>query len=467
MREMRLTSPQTDSKVALAGVLAPAATLPVEVPQQRVQDDTQDVFPAPRFAFDVALVGLGYVGLPTALAFHAAGRSVLGLDVSSARRAAIFSQAVDLLPSDRERLAASLASDSGFDVTGDVQRLREAAAIIIAVPTPIDEHLLPDLSILRSACADVVANAVAGQVIILTSTTYVGSTFDLVVGPLEARGFAVGSDIHVAFSPERIDPGNDRFAHEDVPRVVGGVTPECSRRTAEIVGTYANKVHEVSSPKAAEMTKLWENTFRAVNIAFANEMAEASKELELDVREVIEAAATKPFGFMPFFPGPGVGGHCIPCDPHYLLWQLRGSRSATPVVQQAMSAIAARPHRVVDRTREVLSQHGLGISGARVLVLGVAYKPDVEDVRESPALEIMSELRRFGAEVVFHDPVVLEIQGHDGSAEHSVDLDAVDNADIVLVHTLHSSVDHAITSRARLVLDATYRLPAASNRFVL
>jgi len=274
-----------------------AADLPPEAVLQ-----LSEVFkPRSTFRFDVACVGLGYVGLPTALAFHAARSRVLGFDACAERLAVIAAKRVDLLDSDQARLDHALGGDA-FTLTDDPGLLAEAQAVIIAVPTPVDEYQLPDLAILRSACASVVANAVLGQIIILTSTSYVGSTQEMLVAPLAARGFTIGEDIHVAFSPERIDPGNDRHAHEDVARVVGGATPECARAAMAVLGAYAVNLHAVSSTKVAEMTKLFENTFRAVNIALANELAEISRAFQIDVAEVITAAATKPFGFMAFMP---------------------------------------------------------------------------------------------------------------------------------------------------------------------
>jgi nucleotide sugar dehydrogenase len=271
--------------------------------------------------------------------------------------------------------------------------------------------------------------------------------------------------VFVAFSPERIDPGNDRYTHEVVPRVVGGATPQCTAAAAKVLAHCTRNVHEVSSTGAAELTKLFENTFRAVNIALANEMAEVGRTLGLDIMEVIKAAATKPYGFMPFFPGPGAGGHCIPCDPHYLLWQLREKRLQTPVVTEAMAAIAGRPRRVVDRVREVLSDAGLGLAGARVLVLGVTYKPDVEDVRESPALEIMTSLLASGATVDYHDPHVPELRVGD-QVLRSADPVAV-TTDLVIVHTRHRAMDLGWLPEDRLVLDTTYRLPGQIRRVVL
>jgi nucleotide sugar dehydrogenase len=420
----------------------------------------------PAFEYDIAIVGLGYVGLPTALAFHAAGSRVLGVDVSERRLTTIREERADLLDSDRERLATAL-TDGEFAMTSDVAGLRRAAAVIVCVPTPVDHHLLPDLSILRGACAAVVEAAVPGQVLVLTSTTYVGTTKDMLTEPLTRRGFHVGTDIFVAFSPERIDPGNDRHAHEDVPRVLGGVTPDCSARAEIVLKSYARNVHIVPSTDAAEMTKLVENTFRAVNIALANEFAEICQVMGMEVMDVIDAAATKPYGFMPFFPGPGVGGHCIPCDPHYLLWQLRKERLSTPVIEQAMTAIAARPHRVVDRVRETLSDAGKGLHGARVLVVGVAYKPDVEDLRESPALEIMSGLIGQGATVAYSDPFFQTVTLADGTTLIGVDDPASFGAEIVLVHTAHKSADHSWLTEHPLVLDATYRMDDIPSRVLL
>lgn len=420
--------------------------------------------------FDIAVVGLGYVGLPTALAFHAAHRRVLGVDVSERRLGVIRARRADLLASDRERLDSALADEEaggGFAITTQLAMLSRAAAVIVCVPTPVDQFLVPDLTMLRAACATVVENAVPGQVLVLTSTTYVGSTRDLLISPLSARGFRVGTDIFVAFSPERIDPGNDRHAHEDVPRVLGGVTARCAEQAGAVLRGYARRVHVVGSAEAAEMTKLLENTFRAVNIALANEFADICRTMDMDVMDVIDAAATKPYGFMAFYPGPGVGGHCIPCDPHYLLWQLRRTRLATPVIEQAMAEIAARPTRVVARIRETLSSAGRGLPGARVLVVGIAYKPDVEDLRESPALEIMAGLLAAGAVVAYHDPYFPSAMLGDGSTLIGVGDPAGFDADLVLIHTAHASVEMSWITRHPLVLDATYRMTGVPSRVAL
>jgi UDP-N-acetyl-D-glucosamine dehydrogenase len=415
------------------------------------------------FSFDVAIVGLGYVGLPTALSFIAAGKSVVGVDVSQNRLAAIREERVDLLSSDRERLSRALAEES-LALSGSMDALAMAETVIICVPTPVDHHLVPDLMAVAGACASVVEHAVAGQVIILTSTTYVGTTRDLLVGPLAARGFTMGQDICVAFSPERIDPGNADVSQEAVPRVVGGVTPRCGARAGAVISGYAQKVHMVSSPEAAELTKLYENTFRAVNIALANELADISRALNVEIMEVIEAAKTKPYGFMAFQPGPGVGGHCIPCDPHYLLWQLKTSRTSAPLVEQAMTSIASRPRQVVDRARELLSEGARSLRGAEILFVGVAYKPGVADCRESPALEIIERLIAGGAHVTYVDAMVPEVRLADGTMLYAVDVPPDTAADLVILNTVHPGIDHSWVAEHPHILDATYRFATAPHR---
>jgi UDP-N-acetyl-D-glucosamine dehydrogenase len=422
--------------------------------------------PLVTFDFDVAIVGLGYVGLPTALALHTAGTRVLGLDVSERRLAAIQNGEADLLESDRERLTTALL-DRDFRITSDRRLLRDAAAVVICVPTPIDEYQTPDLGILAAACAMVVESAVVGQLIMLTSTTYAGCTRDMLVIPLEKRGLTVGRDIFVSFSPERIDPGNARFDHEDVPRVLGGATLACRAAAAALLGRYAHNLHPVSSLEAAEMTKLLENTFRAVNIALANEFAEACLALDLPVVEIIEAAATKPYGFMPFYPGAGVGGHCIPCDPHYLLWQLRKQHINLPVIENAMSEIASRPRRVVERVRQTLADHSQSLFGARILVVGVSYKPDVADLRESPALEILRLLHNLGAQISYCDPYFETLVLHDGTELTGVKDPGASNHDLVLVHTNHTGFDWSWLAPETTVLDTTYKATAIPNRIVL
>jgi nucleotide sugar dehydrogenase len=418
------------------------------------------------FEFDVAIVGLGYVGLPTALAYHGSNSRVLALDVSERRIDVIRAQQADLLEMDQARLSIAL-DHPGFVLSTNPDDLSRAAAVIVCVPTPVDEHLIPDLSILKAATAMVVDHAVTGQVLMLTSTSYVGCTDDLLVKPLIERGFTIGSDVFVAFSAERIDPGNASFDHDEVPRVVGGATAECEEEATKLLLRYVTNVHRVRSLAAAEMTKLLENTFRAVNIALANEFADICRSLDLNPADVVDAAATKPYGFMPFLAGPGVGGHCIPCDPHYLLWQLRKQRVAAPMITQAMVEIAARPTRVVDRVQEVLSGAGAGITGTRVLVIGISYKPDVADLRESPALEILDGLIERGATVAFVDDHFDGVTLPSGTRLTAVTDPAAFDAEIVVLHTRHHDADLSWIEPHQLVLDTTYRGVDVPQRVIL
>ncbi|MGW2821178.1 nucleotide sugar dehydrogenase [Streptomyces sp. NPDC001443] len=413
----------------------------------------------------VAVVGLGYVGLPTALGLLAAGTEVIGLDVSAERLTGIRNGDVDLLPSDLERLER-FNGDPRFTLTDDPAALAGARTVLVCVPTPVDRHLAPDLRALTAAAATVVEHAVPGQLLMLTSTTYVGTTRDLLTEPLTERGFTVGEDIFVAFSPERIDPGNAKHTQDTTPRVVGGDGQETIDRAVAVLSRTASSVYVLPSPEAAEMTKLWENTFRAVNIALANEFADNCRVLGLDPIPVIEAAATKPFGFMPFYPGPGVGGHCIPCDPHYLLWQLRAERVTSPLVEAAMNGIAGRPHHVVRRVREALGERGKPLTGARILIVGMAYKPGVEDLRESPALEIFEELAHEGAQVRFTDSMVRAARLA-GGIQESLIAPQDHEWDLVLVHTVHPNADLAWLNGRNDVLDATYRLDGVEGKETL
>jgi nucleotide sugar dehydrogenase len=425
--------------------------------------------PAPRRATakpTVAVVGLGYVGLPTGLALSTAGYGVIGIDTSKARLDAIERGTVDLLPSDHERLASAL-DEPAFELTGDGAAVADADVVMICVPTPVDDHLRPDLRILRRACAKVVDNVRDGQSIVLTSTSYVGTTRELLVNPLQDRGFRIGEDVFVAFSPERIDPGNTTHPQETVPRVLGGTTPACAERAAAVFAEIAAEVHVVSSPEAAELTKLYENTFRAVNIAFAYELAEVSRACGLDPMEVIEAAATKPYGFMPFYPGAGVGGHCIPCDPHYLLASLAALQVDAPFVRRGMQAIADRPGQVARRVRQVLVEAAGRAPGSRVLVVGAAYKKNLQDVRESPAVEIIAELRNGGVAVDYHDPLLPSLTLPDGLTLLSVAQPATQDYDLVVLATLHDDHDYSWLDACARVLDCTYRTPVAGQRYLI
>ncbi|HEU0086501.1 MAG TPA: nucleotide sugar dehydrogenase [Pseudonocardiaceae bacterium] len=444
-----LQPPERTLRPPARAIFAPAAATTLDA-QHQARDLT------------VAVVGLGYVGLPTAIAFAESGCAVVGYDTSEERLTAIKAAAVDILPADHARLSRHLGSTS-FTLTTNPAMLASADAVMICVPTPIDLYLVPDLSALTAACQTATRYAAPGQVIILTSTTYVGCTRRLVVKPLTARGMRIGENIFVAFSPERLDPGNATPSHELIPRVIGGVTEECRRRAVEVLVRITTLPHTVSSPESAEMTKLLENTFRAVNIALANEFADVCGELHLDIVEIIEAAATKPYGYMPFYPGPGVGGHCIPCDPHYLLWQLRARRARLPVTETAMMSIAIRPRYIVARVRDILGESGHRVSGARVLLTGVSYKPGIADLRASPALEIMTELRDAGATVAYFDPHVPSVRLADQELT-SVPRPNPSHYDIAVVHTLHPDVDYGWLAQFPVVLDATYRAAHLPSR---
>ncbi|MFC0582272.1 nucleotide sugar dehydrogenase [Micrococcoides hystricis] len=410
---------------------------------------------SPRFDFDIAIVGLGYVGLPTALAHVHSGKRILGFEASSARVQAIKNHEVDLLPSDQQRLTEALEGEN-FELTLDPALLATAESVVICVPTPIDENAIPDLSILRSACETVVNHAVPGQILIATSTTYAGCTQDFLVKPLQDRGFTVGKNIFVAFSPERINPGVADFAIEDVPRVVGGFDQACQEKAAEVVGGYGGSIHAVDSLEVAEMSKLMENTFRAVNIAMANEFAEACRVLGLSVQDVIEAADSKPFGFMKFMPGPGVGGHCIPCDPHYLLWRMRKEHVRLPVIEQAMNSIAQRPTAAVERCGQLLAERGIALKDANVVVVGLSYKPDVADLRESPALQIMERLSSLAGRTTYVDRFFPDQVINNGREFVHFHEPVHGTPDLVFLNTVHRGTDLSWIPESAVVLDATY-----------
>jgi UDP-N-acetyl-D-glucosamine dehydrogenase len=414
----------------------------------------------------VAVVGLGYVGLPTALALLNGASLISGYDISADRIRAIEAGDVDLSDLDRARLATA-RGDESFQLTTEAAVLTGADAVIICVPTPVDEHHVPDLRALRSACQTVVAHAHPKQTIILTSTSFVGTTRQLLVEPLAERGLTVGTDVYVAFSPERIDPGNPDHLQRETPRVVGGVTNSCSLHGARVIGQLTDSVYLVSSPEAAELTKLYENIFRAVTLALANEVSDVCGTLGLDPIEVTLAAATKPYGFLAPFPGPGVGGHCIPCDPHYLLWQLRGANRPTPLIETAMHSIHARPARVVDRAAEVLEGNGHSLVGAKVIVVGVSYKAGVSDVRESPAIPIIDGLAQRGAEVAYHDPLVPVVQTPQGRTLSNVEAPAGSGWELAIIQVVHPDADYSWVEDCPRVLDATYLFDGAADRNVV
>ena len=405
------------------------------------------------------VVGLGYVGLPLAVEMGKAGLRVLGFEVSP--------RVVDLIAKGGSHIKDVAASDvaalvrSGkLQATLDSTRLAECDVISICVPTPLGKTKDPDMSFVVSA-SEAVADAIRpGQIIVLESTTYPGTTRELLLPLFEKRGLTVGEDFYLCFSPERVDPGNTRWHTKNTPKVLGGVTERCSRLGKRVYELFIDRVVPVSSPEAAELTKLLENTFRMINIGLVNEMAVICDKLGVDVWEVIDAAATKPFGFMKFTPGPGLGGHCIPLDPHYLAWKMRTLHYKTRMIERAGDINTEMPAFWVGKTQDALNAAGKALKGSRVLVLGVAYKKDIDDLRESPALEILDLLSQKGVDVRYHDPFVPEIvdDGHTpaGAVGRSVELtdDELREADAVLIVTDHSVVDYdRVVRLAAVVID--------------
>jgi len=410
------------------------------------------------------VVGLGYVGLPLVIEFVRAGYKVIGFDVSQ--------KVVDLLNDGRSHIKdvpASVVADavrSGkFVATTDLTRLREPDAISICVPTPLSKTKDPDVSYVLAA-TDAVKQALRrGQLVVLESTTYPGTTRELMLPALEATGLKVGEDFFLAFSPERVDPGNPKWNTHNTPKVVGGITPACLQVAAALYQPAIEKLVPVSSTEAAELVKILENTFRSVNIGLVNEMAIVCDKLGVDVWEVIEAAATKPFGFMKFTPGPGVGGHCIPLDPHYLAWKMRTLNYKTRFIELAGELNAAMPEYWIGKLAERLNDAGKAVRGSTVLVLGVAYKKDIDDIRESPALDVIRLLHQRGANVCYHDPFVSKVT-EDGLELASVPLDAatLETVDCVIVVTDHSNVDYGLVAKhARAVVDTRHVLPRAGG----
>lgn len=402
----------------------------------------------------VGIIGLGYVGLPLAVAFSEAGFSTLGFDVKPEVIDGLNAGRSHISDVSSERLEKLTAAGS-FEATLDFGRLAEADAVVICVPTPLSKTDDPDLSFVIAATEAVRAALRPGHLVVLESTTYPGTTREIVQPMLEETGLVAGQDFFLSFSPERVDPANPTWHIENTPKVVGGLTPNCHRLTVALYGEIIADVVEVSSPEAAELAKLLENTFRAVNIGLVNEMAVVADRLGIDIWEVIEAAATKPYGFMRFFPGPGLGGHCIPIDPIFLAWKMKTLQYRTRFIELAAEVNAEMPRWVVERTVEALNGTRKPLNGSSVLVLGMSYKADVADVRESPALDIVEMLRQRGAIVEFHDPFVKELE-IDGMSDRSVELtvERLERADAVVITTDHSNVDYGLVGRhASIIVD--------------
>jgi UDP-N-acetyl-D-glucosamine dehydrogenase len=418
----------------------------------------------------LAIIGQGYVGLPLAIAFARAGFSVTGIDTDLDRVTALNlgrSCTPDLTDDD----LVELIRQGRYEATTDVSVLQHSEVVIICVPTPLRKSKDPDISYVVAAASEVAARFHPGQLVVLESTTYPETTEELLLPMFQARGARAGEDLFLAFSPERIDPGNPTFRVGDIPKVVGGVTPACTRLAAGLYREIVPRVHEVSSPKVAELAKLYENVFRNINIALANEFALMCRRLGVSAKEVIDAAATKPFGFMAFYPGPGIGGHCIPVDPLYLSWKLRLNGYEPRFIALADEINRSMPDRVVELTIEALNGRRRCLNGANVLVLGIAYKRGVGDTRESPALEVVKLLRDRGAEVSYADPHVPSI-AVDGVAMKAVELtdERLAAADCALILTDHPDFDfRRVVAIAPLVVDtrnATWAIDAPRDRVV-
>src|SRR3954466_2808022 len=398
----------------------------------------------------VGIIGMGYVGLPLAVGFAEAGHDVWGVEVDPARVAALERGDSYVEDITSERLQAVLPR---LHPTTRYADLSEVDAAIIAVPTPLTRNRDPDLSPLEDSAARLGEVLREGQLVVLESTTYPGTTREKLVPMLEERsGLKAGTDFNVAFSPERVDPGRTDYTLRNTPKIVGGLTPACLERALEVYREVCDELVPVSAPEPAELAKLLENVFRSVNIAMVNELAMLCDRMKIDIWEVVDAAATKPYGYMRFDPGPGMGGHCLPVDPFYLSWKAREVDFATEFIELAGEVNQAMPYFCADKIAAALNDHAKAVRGSKIVVIGVAYKSGVGDMRESPALKIIGVLTGLGADVVYHDPHVPDLPEHD---LHSVGVDeALDGADLAVIVTAHPGVDHdSIVERAPLALD--------------
>jgi UDP-N-acetyl-D-glucosamine dehydrogenase len=410
----------------------------------------------------VGIVGLGYVGLPLAVEFAKAGFEVIGIDLSDSKTERV--NAGDSYIGDIPTATlAPLVQSGKLKATTDFSVIRDLDTVNICVPTPLRKTKDPDMSYIVSACGEIAKFFHPGMLVILESTTYPGTTDEVVLPMLEQNGLKVGQDFFLCFSPERVDPGNPKYNTSNIPKVVGGTTPACSEMGRLFYSQALQKVVAVSSTQVAEMVKLLENTFRMINIGLANEIAMMCDRMGINVWEVIEAAATKPFGFMPFFPGPGLGGHCIPIDPFYLSWKTKQAGIEARFIELAGYINGQMPHFVVDKIQNALNDHAKPVKGSHVHVLGVAYKKDIDDVRESPALDIMMLLKRRGARLTFSDPHVPLLQ-LEGEALKSEDVGLAAEADCTVIVTDHSTFNYRkIAEQAKLIVDTRNALKGISS----
>jgi UDP-N-acetyl-D-glucosamine dehydrogenase len=414
----------------------------------------------------VGVIGLGYVGLPLAVEIAKSGYKTIGFDVQAAKVEMVNEARNYIDDIDPDDLRNAVA-DGKLRATYDFAYINELDCVIMCVPTPLDEYFQPDITYIIKASEQISKYMHGDMLIILESTTYPGTTDDVVRPILEKSGLKCGKDFYLAFSPERIDPGNKVYKTRNTPKVVGGVTPACTDAAALLYDNVLDsEVLKVSSPKVAEMEKIHENTFRNVNIALANEMAIICDKMGIDVWEVIEAAKTKPYGFMPFYPGAGVGGHCIAVDPFYLTWKTREYGYHTKLIETAGEINNSMPEFVLDRTMKMLNRFGKALNGSKVLVLGAAYKPDINDVRESPALKVMDLLVKNGADLSYNDPYVGHFS-YKGRDYHSVELDAeiLNEADIVIITTAHTDYDYDFIQRnSKFIFDTKNAMKDVMDR---
>jgi UDP-N-acetyl-D-glucosamine dehydrogenase len=414
----------------------------------------------------IAVIGLGYVGLPLAMVFADAGVQVAGIDSDESRCARVNagdSYIQDVAAADLKRVVA----DGLIEATTDYSAVEECEAALICLPTPLNANREPDLSIVMSAAEKLAPHLRAGQLVTLESTTYPGTTREVLAPILEqGSGLAAGADFHLAFSPERVDPGRTDFTTKTTPKVIGGITRACTQKALDVYGPAIDHLVPVNTPEVAEMTKLLENIFRSVNIALVNELAMLCDRMQIDVWEVIDAAATKPFGYMKFQPGPGLGGHCIPIDPFYLSWKAREYDFWTEFIELAGKVNENMPYFCVEKLHRALNTRGKSLNGAKVLVLGVAYKADIDDLRESPALKVIRNLTRHGALVAYHDPFVPHLKDFDLDST-TLSRATLAEQDAVVIVTAHTSVDYReVVAHAPLVVDlrnATAGIPGAGT----
>ena len=419
----------------------------------------------------IGVIGLGYVGLPLIVEFALKGFNTVGFEVDEAKTAEVNSGRSYIVDVTSDNVKKCI-DEGKLIATTDFSKLSECDVIIICVPTPLRKTKDPDMSYILTAGGEIQKYMRRGQLIILESTTYPGTTDEVLQPMFEKKGFKLDDDFLLAFSPERVDPGNPQFQTHNIPKVVGGVSSDSTETAAMLYGQIVGQVFPVSSARVAEACKLWENTFRAINIGMANEMAKLCNALGIDTWEVVRAAATKPFGFMPFYPGPGIGGHCIPLDPHYLSWKARQHGFDSQFISLAEQVNSTMPNYVVELATNALNENRKAVNGSKILILGVAYKKDIDDMRESPALSIIDLLLADGADVYYHDPFVPEVTfDHaytigDGEPLYNKELtdELISGADCVIICTEHSPVDYGrICELASLIVDTRNALSAETR----